>query len=94
MWTPQQEARFYRMLSILPLVGGLVLFGWGLADGSAWRIVTGLAVALVGSWSPRLVGKVEIAMGALKFKGELVSSPDEKNQQPELPAAPPEPNGE
>jgi hypothetical protein len=67
------EEQFYRSLPIVPGLLAFALFVDGVVVGSAWRIGVGLCVVLIASWSPRLRGKVEIALGALKFKGELTT---------------------
>lgn len=83
MLSKQTEERIYRMLPLLPGLGGLALFGYGLWDGHAWMVVVGIFVALISFLTPRLKGRIEIALGALKFKGELTVEPDEDPDDPE-----------
>ncbi len=80
MWSRQKEERLYRRLTLLPGIGGFATFIDGLYSSNGWLVVVGLFISLVGFAFPRLKGKVEIAMGALKFKGELTEQPEDDEE--------------
>jgi hypothetical protein len=75
--------KIYRPLPIIAGLAGLASFCYGLVLQRAWMVGIGAFVMLLGFAFPRLKGRIEIALGALKFKGELIHDPDPEESDEE-----------